>query len=454
MEDKSQQKMKILFTGDPAGGLVTALKEVGDVTLGSEARGLDQADVLWVDPTAAASPPPPPPLYRTALDAGKAVVLTNLDATTRRAVEGELPIHLGETLSSVMISRDTAASTPHSFVITVLEENGGVQSHGFERVSGGPRDTQAASPGVKEWAHGLASAVQARRQRTSFAVGGPGLIPPVGVKYGMVTLERSYTHTIGPIGWAGTGNAVQRPEFGFTTTYYIYRENGNSSRTDYTVIRVQQATFNPKTLLVRSNDAKGFWQYQLETGCKHNQSAGLLGTHPPTLERTNVMTQLSVPLYVKYLLNGGCVSTTWTAKHESDTWSLQGWGVMNKSLMSSGEAQWVSNQRDIWDSVSKPTSQFGTWWAEMFEGGYGGRVKEQTSLAQSLFTINNACAWRFSSNVGTVNFTEFIKVTLAAFANPKGSGNGHHIVDGSSNSQYPTQFIDLANVTNIDTPCS
>lgn len=467
MESKTHTKPRILFTGAPTANVVNVLREVGDVTVGDGASGVEHAEVLWVD-GATAAPHTRQHLYRAALEAGKTLVLTGLDAATRKAVEGVLPVQLGDTAPAVMITRDTTASTPHSYTITPLDDSldahpaGGAPSGaGLQLHSGGPLDAaapQVVSPGALERERGWASALRAHQQRTNRSVGSPGLIPPSGVLYGVSTFNRSYNYYLSNSHWSSTSGKQQTAESSFISSFYVYRENGKAS-TDYVVIRIQEATFSPGTLMVRTDNAKGFWQFELQTECTNNRQTALITANPGTTNGPGVSAQTSVPLNVKYVQDGSCVPNIWNATHNPIVRSIEGWGLQNRSSMSAGRATWYFHQRDVWNPVTEPPSDFGRWWAQMFEGGYGGRVKVLTALAGSAFTVETACAWRFSASTvassPNVTFTEKLSVNFASFANPSGTGNGHHqIVNYTSMlERSDSHTINLVNLTDIASPC-
>ncbi|MFY2557054.1 hypothetical protein ACN469_05440 [Corallococcus terminator] len=442
MESTTRTKPKILFTGAPTGKDFNALKDVGEVSVKNGKDGLELAEVLWVD-CATTKPDQYEPLLRAALDAGKMLVLSHPDTQAHKALSEIVGTQLDEGAAALMVTRDLKATTPSSYSITVLD--GAPRINADEQVhSGGDADAKAAkagppnapqvraSPGVLESEgarHDWAASLDAHRARTNRSVGGPGLIPPQGVMYGIRTLTGSFSARLTKDNWNATRGKSQSVEYGFNSSFYVYRENGKSSA-DYVVIRVQQATFSPGALMVSENNAKGYWQFELRAECTNNRGAALLSTSPDTTNAGSMITQLSIPLHVKYLQEGSCLANYWSAAHGPVGRTNEGWGVSNQSTLGSGKAAWYHFHRDPWNAVNDPPDDFGRWWSSMYDGGYGGRVKNLNTLAGSSFTVENVSAWRFSASMissnPNVTFTESLSHRLAAFANPTGTGNGHH----------------------------
>ncbi|MCP3169696.1 hypothetical protein [Myxococcus qinghaiensis] len=443
MESTTRTKPKILFTGAPVGKDFDALKDVGEVSVKNGKDGLELAEVLWVD-CATTKPEQYGPLLRTALDAGKMLVLGHPDAAAHQALSDLVGSQLDEGAAAVMVTRDLKATTPSSYALTVLdgtplvdgneETHSGDDTDSRSAAASPPSAPQRRSPrasldGDGVAGHDWAATLDAHRARTNRSVGGPGLIPPQGVMYGIRTLAGSFSARLTGADWSAMRGKSQSVEYGFNSSFYVYRENGKASP-DYVVIRVQQATFSPGALMVSENNAKGYWQFELRPECTNNRGAALLGTSPDTTNAGSMITQISIPLHVKYLQDGSCLANYWSAAHGPVGRTNEGWGVSNQSTSGSGKAAWYHFHRDPWNAVNDPPNDFGRWWSNMYDGGYGGRVKNLNTLAGSSFTVENVSAWRFSASMissnPSVTFTESLSHRLAAFANPSGTGNGHH----------------------------
>ncbi|NVJ27416.1 MULTISPECIES: hypothetical protein [Myxococcus] len=468
MESTTRTKPRILFTGAATGKDFNALKDVGEVSVKNAKDGLEHAEVLWVD-CATTKPDQYESLLRTALDAGKMLVLSHPDAAAHQALSGIVGCQVDGEATALMISRDMAAATPSCYSITALGgaehvEDAQVQEGGDgdgAPSTGRPSAATQARPPVlardeegprRDWA----SLLESHRTRTPRSVGGPGLIPPSGVMYGMRTLNGSFSSRLTNYDdWAAASGRTQDIEYGFTSSFYVYRENGKTS-VDYVVIRVQEATFSPGTFMVNVDNAKGFWQFDLHTECTNNRNVALLNSSPGTTNGPGVGAQISMPLHVKYVQEGSCVPNYWSAAHGPTARSIEAWALLNQSSNSSGVARWRVHHRDFWNSQNDPPEDFGRWWSMMYDGGYGGRVKTLSSLARSSFTIETVSAWRFSASVvasnPSVTFREALTYRLAAFANPKGTGRNHRIA-------YPTRSgsnsisINLVSATDISSPC-
>ncbi|AGC46829.1 hypothetical protein MYSTI_05552 [Myxococcus stipitatus DSM 14675] len=471
MEPTTRTKPRILFTGATTSQDFSALKVQGDICAKPGTEGLQLAEVHWVD-CASTQPEQYAPLLRPTLDTGKILVLRHPDARACQALAEIIGCQVEEGAAALMVSRDLKATTPSSYSITVLDTAPrlSVTEHLLE---GGDKQPPAARPITsnltptrstraigeedgtqRDWAS-MFGVHQAGPQPTT---GGPGLIPPQGVLYGIRNLTGSYGATLTKENWNATKGKTQPIEFGFNSSFYVYRENGKASA-DYVVIRVQQATFSPRTLMIRADNAKGYWQFDFQAQCTNNRNAPLLSTSPDTTNSSPLVTQLSVPLHVKYLKDGGCQPNYWSAIQGPTTRTQEGWGLSNRSGVTSGTATWYHFIRDPWNVINDPPDEFGRWWASMYEGGYGGRVKNLNSLSGSSFTVENVSAWRFSASMISANrnvtFTETLRYRLAAFANPSGTGNGHHQISWYSLETHPNSItLDVVAVTNNpSSPC-
>ncbi|MBJ6759777.1 hypothetical protein JGU66_03320 [Myxococcaceae bacterium JPH2] len=466
MKTTTHTRPRILFTGAPAGHDFSALKEVGDVTVKQGKEGLEHAEVLWVD-CASTRPEQYTALLRSALDAGKTVVLGRPDAAAREALTGLASLRLEEGATALLVTRDTDIATPSSYSVTALGSHS-LEEPSVEHQSGGdkaavtPPTPEARGPRLVHDAdalrHDWGAMLEAHHHRARRSVGGPGLIPPTGVLYGIRTLSRSFPMTVRHDTWSATSGKSQSTEAGFTSSFYVYRENGKASA-DYVVIRIQEATFSTGSLMVRADNAKGFWQFELQTECTNNRSVALISNSPGTTNGPGVGAQITLPVNVKLVQDGGCVPTHWSASHGPVPRSIEGWGLINRSAVSAGRATWYYHQRDVWNPINDPPNQFSRWWAGMFDGGYGGRVKNHTALAGASFTVETVAAWRFSASTIASNpnvmFTENLAMNYAAFANPSGTGNGHHQISyyTSMISRSDSLTINLVSATDIASPC-
>ncbi|MCP3057522.1 hypothetical protein LXT21_01895 [Myxococcus sp. K38C18041901] len=466
MQPTTRTKPKILFAGTTTGQDFNALKDVAEVSVKQGADDLGIAEVLWID-CATTKPEQYAPLLRLALDEGKQLVLRHPDDPARKALSDIVGCELKDPAAALMVIRDLQATTPSAYAITVLEDAPGLppgeltQSGGdadpTSRSSAAPRGSPVAHESMGE-PQDWATLLDAHRTRSARSVGGAGLIPPQGVMYGIRTLTGSFGNRLTQSNWSETRGKSQDIEYGFTSSFYVYRENGKSSA-DYVVIRVQQATFSPRSLMVRADNAKGYWQFDLQAQCTNNRNASLLSTSPDTTNSASPITDLSAPLHVKVLQDGSCLPTYWSARHGPVARAQEGWGLSNQSGIGSGTALWRYFHREQWNSINDPPNEFGRWWSNMYDGGYGGRVKNLNTLAGSSFTVENVCAWRFSASMinsnRNVTFTEILRYKLAAFANPKGTGNGHHQISWYNLENSPrTLTLDVVAVSeDVTSPC-
>ncbi|GEN08369.1 hypothetical protein SAMN05443572_106206 [Myxococcus fulvus] len=467
MQPTTRTKPKILFAGTTTGQDFNALKSVAEVSVKQGTDDLGIAEVLWID-CATTKPDQYAPLLRQALDSGKLLVLRHPDGPARKALADICGCEVQDGASVLMVTRDLKATTPSSYAVTALDDTTPVTTTDEQVLSGGeaeavPPTSPTARPSLavlerqgepRDWA----ATLEAHRERSARSVGGPGLIPPQGVMYGIRTLTGSYSARVTNDSWKATQGKSQDVEFGFTSSFYVYRENGKSNA-DYVVIRVQQATCSPRTLMVREDNAKGYYQYQFQAQCTNNRGAPLLGTSPETTNNVNPITQISIPLHVKYLQDGSCMANYWSAAHGPVARTQEGWGLSNRSATSSGTAVWLSFHRDPWNSLNDPPNEFSRWWSNMFEGGYGGRVKTLNTLASSSFTVENVAAWRFSASMIATNrnvlFQEILNYRVTAFANPKGTNNGHHQISAGGWVTNPKSItLDVVAVAeDVNSPC-
>ncbi|WP_338864934.1 hypothetical protein [Myxococcus stipitatus] len=409
-------------------------------------------------------------MMRPTLDGGKILVLRHPDAKACQALSEVIGCQVKEGAPVLMVSRDLKATTPSCYLLTALDsaspmenidEQGSAEETTRASAQSHPsKDSRAEAPSPaheapaaqRDWA----SAFDIHRQPAKRSVGGPGLIPPSGVLYGIRTLTQSYTRYITNFDdWSAASGKSQTAEFGFTSSFYVYRENGKANA-DYVVIRVQEATFNPSTFMVYVDNAKAFWQYHFQTECTNNRSTAALSTSPGTTNGPVVGPQISVPLHVKYVQEGSCVPNYWSASHGPVGRTIEGWALLNQSSNSAGTARWHYHHREFWNSQNEPPDDFGNWWSKMYEGGYGGKVKTLSALARSAFTVETLSAWRFSASaIGSnpnVTFTESLNYRLAGFANPKGTGRNHRIIWATSD-RSASITINLVSTTDISSPC-
>ncbi|MCP3100016.1 hypothetical protein LZ198_14160 [Myxococcus sp. K15C18031901] len=465
MASTTEAKPRILYTGAPTGEDLPVLRQVGELTTKNGKDGLEQAEVLWVD-CATSKPDQYGALLRAALDAGKTLVLNRPDAPAHAALSGLVSLQVEDGAQALLVSRDTTNNTPAHHIITALggavTEEPAAAPH-----SGGDLDPAARSadgarqpaqtedtPLARDWARVL----ETHRRQSTRSVGGPGLIPPSGVMFGISTLSRSFPYDLTNSHWTSASGKRQSVEASFTSSFYVYRENGKSSP-DYVVIRVQEATFDPGSRMLNINNAKGCWQYEFQTECTNNRGVQLIANSPGTTNGPGLGAQVSLPLYVKYVQEGSCTPNYWSASHGPVPRSIEGWGLSNRSAVGSGRATWYYHQRDTWNPINDPPGDFGRWWSMMFEGGYGGRVKNLTSLAGASFTVETVAAWRFTATQvasnPSVTFTEKLSRSFASFANPSGTGNGHHQIvwHGPMTERSASVTINLVSITDIQSPC-
>ncbi|NOJ77230.1 hypothetical protein [Myxococcus xanthus] len=470
MESTTRSKPRILFAGATTGQDFNSLKDVGELSVSNGKDGLEAAEVCWID-CLTTKPGQYEPLLRTALDEGKTLVLSHPDAHAHQHLSKLAGCRVDGESGALMVSRDLGASTPSSYVVTALampiddpaaQQHSGSGGEAGEATNGKPSPvplqarTPSSTPQDNGARHDWAALLESHGRRAGRALGGPGLIPPAGVMYGIRTLNQSYTrHLTNSDDWSAASGKSQTAEFDFVSSFYVYRENGKPSA-DYVVIRIQEATFNPSTFMVNVDNAKGFWQYHFETRCTNNRNVPLLSTSPGTTNGPGVGAQISLPVLVKSVQDGSCVPNHWSATHGPVGRSIEGWALLNQSSNGSGTGRWVYHHRDFWNSQNDPPDEFGRWWAMMYEGGYGGRVKTLTSLARAAFTVENICAWRFSASTissnPNVTFTESLNYRHVAFANPKGTGRNHRIVWAWADRSASTT-INLVTVTDIASPC-
>ncbi|MFY2557058.1 hypothetical protein ACN469_05460 [Corallococcus terminator] len=443
MESTTRAKPKILYKGAATGPDFNTLKDMGEVFV---TDGLEQAEVLWVD-CATTKPDQYGHLLKAALDTGKTLVMDRLDPLSHEAVSRVVGTRMEDSVATLMVSRDPRAATPSSYALTVL----GAASTALPPEQSAPphleRDTTR-----KDWGKLLES----HRALTPLDVGGPGLIPPRGVMYGIRTTTRLDAIRIRNPGWPATQGKVQTFERGFRSSFYVYRENGKANA-DYVVIRVQQATVNPGPLMVNTNQARGYWQYGVSTECAPNRGVPLLGTSPATTNGPGFVTQLSVPMHVRYLQDGACLPNHWLATHGPIVQITDGWSLANQSELGPGTASWDHFHRDPWDSLYDTMGSFDEWGSTRYEG-IPPRVKNLSLLAGTHLTVENAAAWRFSAtDIAThpqVTFREILQVRLVAFATATGSGTLGNQVASDGLFLENSITLDLPQITeDITNPC-
>src|SRR5215217_1210413 len=466
MKSTTRAKPKIFYTGAPSGQGFNTLKDVGEVSVENDKDHLEHAEVLWVDCTTT-KPEDYGPLLKTALDAGKTLVMKHPDALAQDALSRIVGSRLTDNGASLILSRDPRATTPSSYAVTVIDEAPPPLSSEQSQSKGD--GTSAATVGalldVSQAPPDWTKLLETHRERTALAVGGPGLIPPTGVMYVIRTLAFSRSDNVSIRNWPATQGKSQTLGMGFTSSFYVYRDNGKSDAA-YVVIRVQQAFSSPGSLMVNTNEARGLWHFELTTQGYHRQGGTpLLGTSPATTNGPSIITHLSIPLHVKYLQDGGCLANYWFATHGPVVRNTEGWGLANQStigasFLGSGGATWSHFHRAPWNSLEDPTQEFERWRSTRFEG-IPSRVKNLNALAGSTFTFENLAAWRFSaSDIAAdpnVTFCEDLSYRFAAFATGARTGsntgsNQIHVVTMASGLKSIT--LNLPEITDDGTsPC-
>lgn len=400
MEETTRAKLRILYTGASSGQDFNTLKDVGEILVQDGHDDLERAEVLWVD-CATTKPDQYGHLLKAALDAGKTLVLNHLDSLASDVVSRIVGTRLEDTAETLLVSRAPGAPPPSNHFLTILTA---------PRRKAEPAHLEGSLE-EQDWSKIL----KTHRAQTSLSSGGAGLIPPHGVRFGIRTQSAYSTE---PIDW-GTFLLRQHPEHGFNSSFHVYRENG-APNADYVVIRVQRATFDPGALLYEGNSKKGFWLFDLHVECSHDRTAPLLSTSPDSTLGPSIVTQLSIPLHVKLLQEGSCHPIHWPAAHGPVALASAGWGLANRSIVTSGKAAWHLFHREPWNSLENPLSEFSRWKESMYETISASRVKRLNLIAQSTFTLENVAVWRFNaSDIATnpvVTFTDKVSHKLVAFS--------------------------------------
>ncbi|GEN08367.1 hypothetical protein SAMN05443572_106208 [Myxococcus fulvus] len=432
MESTRQTKPRIFYTGSPSGQDLDALTDLGDLFARNEPSDLRRAEVLWVD-CATTRPERYVPLLGQALSAGQTLVMTHLEPSAHDALEKLVGTRHDAGVTALMVSRDMRASAPSSFVFTVLDapaphvtpapapaEDASAPARGMEGEWELHTTHLQAPRSQRDWGRQLA----AHRAQRSLSVGGPGLIPPQGVMYGVRSLVNHSRTPITYETWPTTKGKTQHFELDYVVSYHVYRENGRPDA-DYVVIRVQQVTTHPEVLMVDSGDAKGFWQFNLSLSCRCQRDVPFLRTSPDTTTDPLFSVQLPVLLHVKSIQNGSCRAHFWEASHGPVTRATEGWAVSQRYEPTSKQMTWAHGHFAPWDSFDVPPTQveFPRFVPIIYDGN---RVKSLNPLAGATVTVENCAAWRFSAREIAANpkvkFEEFQQQNLVAFANPTGSG--------------------------------
>lgn len=465
MESTTRAKPRILVTGTPTGQEVNSLRTLGEVLFTNNKNDLEHAEVLWVD-CATATPDQYVPFLKETLDSGKTLVLIHPGPQAHEALSRILGTRLEKNGVSLVVSRDVRATAPSSYTLTLLDpsplpvepvlardadDSSSTTDAPLESSPPSRLELVAAQP---DWG----KALRTHQARTSLAVGGPGLIPPPGVMYGIRTYDYGFNVEVRKNDWDATKDKFQTAEVTARSSFYVYRENGKAPA-DYVVIRVQQATFSPGEMMVRASNVKGAWQYEASISCVPTQSVHLLASSPETTNGPSLITQLSVPLYVRYLRDGGCQPQYWAATHGPVGRVTEGWGLSNRSNMGVGDAKWLHSHLDPWNSVEDPPFEYPRWRLSRFEI-LPPRVKNLSVLGESAFTVENVAAWRFEASVVAANpfvmFTEILTLRLVLFAAPSVSGGINNGIATGSTGPHLTYLpiINLPEVTeDLTNPC-
>jgi len=402
MESTTRAKPKIFYTGTSTGRDFNTLKDVGEVSLMSDLGGPERAEVLWVD-CATTKPDQYGPLLKAALDADKTLVMSHLDPQAREALSRIVDTRLEDIAETLVVSQ---LPTPSKYALTILGATSTAST-----LEG---DSEPSILDGKQARHDWGAILDAHRDRNILSMGSPGLIPPQGVMYGMRTLSAH----------SGQSPDSVLGERGFNSSFYVYRENGGSN-TDYVVIRVQQATFHapdPDPFPFPGRGDERFWQFELNAECTHDRSdAPLLGASPDATSGPSILTQLSIPMHVKYLREGGCFPQYWSAVHGPVARPSEGWGLSNQSNISAGKAAWRHFHLAPWNSIDDPPADYDRWCRTRYDFSVleRPRLKPLNLLSRSTFTVENVAAWRFKASTiaskPEVKFTETLRHQLIAF---------------------------------------
>ncbi|MBC9909457.1 hypothetical protein [Chitinophaga varians] len=251
--------------------------------------------------------------------------------------------------------------------------------------------------------------------------------------------------------WSYKNGSGQTVQVVVRQTYYVYLTQ-NGGQTQFNIIVVQngysQASANGGIV---ANDGwekvflnSDFHLKQSLSGCTNAYASS------PTTSlnsSTPIPDSISVPFQLICRQGGKSSIQSFTPQYSNSVLSTD-WGIILQQ--DSGNIDWCYYTTNPWNSTQQYFQDFGNWWGRMYDGD------------DNVVSINNQCTgavnfdsvslWNTPASKGmtslNVNFGYSSYYYFVGFANPSGTGNGHHqMVQASpSNNPNPSGY-DLISIT-------
>ena len=268
--------------------------------------------------------------------------------------------------------------------------------------------------------------------------GDSDLVPPTGASYAIVQVSQPWRNTLTQGSWTENEGATQVQTSQCAQTFYIYYVNGDNGGQPpyYLVLAVQQGAvtaadggslcdYGPnERVFVLSQNVVSLDLTQCPAG------SSLLTCSPGTTTESPVTDSVDLPMTVMALADGGLQSTPFTADRTAtvpnDDWAASVTGTKGGSP---NEAALQYYNTTYWNGAT--SESFAVWWSQMYDTNDD--VVGLDHQCQTSASFDVMAAWIIPENPGNaapldVGLLYKNLVTFVGFANPAGSGNGHHMM--------------------------
>lgn len=286
-----------------------------------------------------------------------------------------------------------------------------------------------------------------------------GLTPPTGSYAGYSSFSSNPIWNINPPQINGQNDdktdtsGIQTVSDNFLTEFFVYWVNGtgnNGSGTPYYIVILKQTgTMSAGNVQASGGHSLGWFQESFQitpnnvcdwnTNKPFDPSVATVKSqgYSPSSGAGPVQVSLAVPMTLWANVQGGMGPSQFTAT-VNDQLALSQWAVLDQT--SGINTAWEFYQNSVWNPISNPFSNFGSWYQSVYSGD---DVVSMTNAATGSIQFEAVSAWRFDSpsfqNLGDapapaslgVAFSGAWNQTLSFLHSPAGcqgiDGTHHHL---------------------------
>jgi len=281
------------------------------------------------------------------------------------------------------------------------------------------------------------------------------LVPPANINafFGLLTQRYPWGGQLVQNFWSENKGATQTFQIATTQTYYFYLAQSPTGGYQYYVILVQNGYLQASTsgkLCSNDDNSRVFVNglFTLSNGVSQGALTIVAASpYSSTNNQNPLIDVISLPMQLMAQVNGGNNPVAFQASYVNSVPNPD-WGLnLNESTPS---LAWTYYNMTGWNALTQAPSDFGDWWAQMYSDD---KVISLDGQCTGAVNFDNVTGWSIPANPGNtslpVNFTLSVSITFEGFANPTGTGNGHHqIVAGCCDYEFTLPQLDLVKVTN------